>query len=188
MVACLLPLFVSPVIAARLWMLLLASGSGPVDFLYSQVVGRSLGIDWSISPWGYVTVVLVDVWQWTPFMFLILLVGLTSIPGELHEAADLDGARPLRSLTAVTLPLIVPYVAFAVVVRFIDAAKLFEVPYTLTQGLPNLDMYTLSYYLYQNGFISFYQDFAAAGSWLFVLTLLAVALPLLYFLRGEDAR
>jgi multiple sugar transport system permease protein len=187
-VICVLPLFVSPVIAAELWMLLLRAGTGPVDFLFTRAFGHQLGIDWTITPWGYVTILLADLWQWTPFMFLILLVGAASVPRELHEAADLDGAGPLRSFRLITLPLIAPYAGLAVVVRFIDAAKLFEVPYTLTGGNPDIDMYTLSYYLYQNGFINFHQDLAAAGSWLFLLTLLLASLPLLYLLRPREAR
>jgi multiple sugar transport system permease protein len=187
-VVCVLPLFVSPVIAAQVWILLLREGAGPVDFVLSEILGRPAGVDWTITPWGYGTILLADVWQWTPFMFLVLLVGLISIPAELHEAADLDGAGPFRSLRSVTLPLIAPYIGLAVVVRFIDATKLFEVPYVLTGGDPNLDMYTLSYYLFQNGFISFYQDFAAAGSWLFLIALLAVSLPIVYLLRTGETR
>jgi multiple sugar transport system permease protein len=170
------------------WILLLREGIGPVDFVLSQGLGHPPGIDWTITPWGYVTILLADVWQWTPFMFLVLLVGLTSIPAEVHEAADLDGAGPFRSLRSITLPLIAPYIGLAVVIRFIDATKLFEVPYVLTGGDPNLDMYTLSYYLFQNGFISFYQDFAAAGSWLFLIALLAVSLPIVYLLRTGETR
>jgi multiple sugar transport system permease protein len=187
-VVCVLPLFVSPVVAAQLWILLLRAGTGPVDIVYSHVLGHPLGIDWAVAPWGYVTILLVDVWQWTSFMFLILLVGLSSVPSELHEAADIDGARPIRTMRSITLPLIVPYIVTAVVVRIIDAAKLFEVPYTLTGGHPGLDMYTISFYLFESGFVSFFQSFAAAGSWLLLGVLFFVSFPLLYLLRtGETS-
>ena len=185
-IVCVLPLFVSPVVAAQLWILLLRAGTGPVDIVYSHVLGHPLGVDWAAAPWGYVTILLVDVWQWTPFMFLILLVGLIAVPPELDEAADIDGAGPMRTMRSITLPLIVPYIGTAVVIRIIDSAKLFEVPYTLTGGHPGPDMYTVSFYLFESGFVSFFQSFAAAGSWLLLGVLFFISFPLLYFLRTRE--
>ena len=127
------------------------------------------------SPWTYVSILVADAWQWTPFMFVILLAGLASIPDEMYEAADLDGAKPRQAFFFVTLPLLAPIILVAVTFRFIDAAKLFDIIFTLTRGGPGTDTYTTSYYLYQQGFQLFHLGQGTAGSWMFMLMLTFIA-------------
>ena len=118
-----------------------------------------------------ISLILADTWQWTPFMFVILLAGLTAIPDDLYEAADLDGAKPRQSFFFVTLPLLAPIVLIAVTFRFIDASKLFDIIYSLTRGGPGTDTYTSSYYLYQQGFELFHLGQGTAGSLMFMVML-----------------
>jgi multiple sugar transport system permease protein len=108
-------------------------------------------------------------------MFVILLAGLAAIPDEMYEAADLDGAKPRQAFFWVTVPLLVPIVLVAVTFRFIDAAKLFDIIYTLTRGGPGTDTYTSTYYLYQQGFEFFHLGQGTAGSWMFMLMLTFIA-------------
>lgn len=172
----LLPLFMSPVIVGQFWALLLTEPFGPTNYLLGQIVGEKVSIGWtSQTPWVYVAILLADAWQWTPFMFVILLAGLTAISEELYEAADLDGAKPRQAFFFVTLPLLVPVALVAITFRFIDAAKLFDLIYVLTRGGPGHDTYTASYYLYEQGFQLFHLGHGTAGAWLFTIMLAVIS-------------
>jgi ABC-type sugar transport system permease subunit len=151
------PLFMSPVVVGGFFDLFVRRPYGVANQLTSWVWPGDVTVDFSQdSPWVYIVLVLADVWQWTPFMFVILLAGLASIPDTLYEAADLDGAKPRQSFLFVTLPLLLPIILIAVTFRLIDAVKLFDIIFTLTRGGPGTDTYTTSYYLYQQGFEFFH--------------------------------
>jgi multiple sugar transport system permease protein len=170
------PLFMSPVIVGMFFDLFMRRPYGPLNELLGWLVGHEVAIDFTIDGnWPYVAVILADAWQWTPFMFVILLAGLTSISDELYEAADLDGAKPRQAFVFVTLPLLVPIILLAVTFRFIDATKLFDIIFTLTRGGPGTDTYTTSYYLYQQGFELFHVGQGTAGSWMFMIMLTVIA-------------
>jgi multiple sugar transport system permease protein len=135
-------------------------------------------IDFTVDGWWpFVSIIVADAWQWTPFMFVILLAGLAAIPDELYEATEMDGAKPRQSFFFVTLPLLTPIILIAVTFRFIDAAKLFDIIYSLTRGGPGTETYTSSYFLYQQGFEQFHLGLAAAMAWvLFAIVLLLTVL------------
>src|SRR5579863_3041296 len=100
-----IPLFISPVIVGQSWALFLQRPFGPADYLLSELLRRPIAISWiGEAPWVYVSIVLADVWQWTPFMFVILLAGLAAIPPHLYEAAELDGIDAIQTFRYVTLP------------------------------------------------------------------------------------
>ena len=171
-----LPLFMAPVIVGQFWSLILTEPFGPTNWLLEQVTGHTVNVNWTSStPWNYVAIILADTWQWTPFMFVIILAGLTSIPDELYEAADLDGAKPLRAFFFVTFPLLAPVIVLAVTFRLLDAVKLFDVIYVLTGGGPGTATYTASFYLYQQGYQLFHLAPATAGSWIFLVIISVVA-------------
>ena len=93
------PLFISPVIVGQAWALLLQRPFGPTNYLLGQLLGYEVTISWlTESPWNFIALIIADVWQWTPFMFVILLAGLTAIPPNLYEAAELDGVNGLADL------------------------------------------------------------------------------------------
>ena len=93
------PLFISPVIVGQAFTLILQRPFGPTNYILSQILGGEVNISWlTESPWLYFSIILADVWQWTPFMFVILLAGLTAIPPNLYEAAELDGVDALAGL------------------------------------------------------------------------------------------
>ena len=171
-----LPLFMAPVIVGQFWSLILTEPFGPTNWLLEQVTGHTVNVNWTSStPWNYVAIILADTWQWTPFMFVIILAGLTSIPDELYEAADLDGAKPMRAFFFVTLPLLAPVIVLAITFRLLDAVKLFDVIYVLTGGGPGTATYTASFYLYQQGYQLFHLAPATAGSWIFLVIISVVA-------------
>ena len=181
------PLFISPVIVGQLWALLLQRPFGPTNYILSQILGHEVTISWlTQSPWNFFAIILADVWQWTPFMFVILLAGLTSIPPNLYEAAELDGVGPWLAFRAITLPHLVPMMLLAVTFRLLDAIRLFDTIFMMTGGGPGTQTYTASFYLYTVGFTQFHLSQATAGSWIFlVVTLLVVSLLVRRLLRTE---
>jgi multiple sugar transport system permease protein len=183
-----IPLFVSPVIVGQSWALFLQRPFGPADFLLSQLLGRPVTISWvSELPWAYIAIVVADVWQWTPFMFVILLAGLAAIPPHLYEAAELDGIRAIQTFRYVTLPQLAPIILLAVTFRLLDAVKLFDIIFMLTGGGPGTATYTSSFYLYQMGFQQFHLSVATAGSWLFLILLSIVIMILVRRLMRAEA-
>ena len=145
----------------------------------SELLGRPVAISWvGEVPWVYISIVVADVWQWTPFMFVILLAGLAAIPPHLYEAAELDGVGALQTFCYVTLPQLAPIILLALTLRLLDAVKLFDVIFMLTGGGPGTATYTTSFYLYQIGFQQFHLSMATAGSWMFLILLSAVIMVL----------
>ena len=183
------PLFISPVIVGQFWSLLLQQPFGPTNYLLGLLLGRPVEISWlTQTPWNFIAIITADVWQWTPFMFVILLSGLSAIAPELYEAAELDGATRWQSFHHVTLPLLTPIILLAVTFRLLDAIKLFDVIYVMTGGGPGSSTYTASFYLYQIGFQQFHLSKATAGSWIFLLLSALLIMALVRRLLRPEAR
>jgi multiple sugar transport system permease protein len=182
-----IPLFISPVIVGQAWALLLQRPFGPTNYVLGLILGTDVTISWlTQAPWLYIAIILADVWQWTPFMFVILLAGLTSIPAHLYEAAELDGVGGFRAFRAITLPLLTPMILLAITFRLLDAVKLFDTIFIMTGGGPGTQTYTASFYLYTVGFTQFHLSQATAGSWIFLIfTALVVGLLVRRLVRPE---
>lgn len=152
----LVPLVMAPVIAGLIWRLMFNDLYGVLNSLL-----RPLGLDqpWLGSgPLAFISVVIVETWQWTPFVALIMFAGLQSIDPRPREAAMLDGAGPLQMLRHVTFPMVAPFFGLVVALRVIDSMKIFDTAYILTQGGPGKATETLGlmvwhYGLYQTGWI-----------------------------------
>jgi multiple sugar transport system permease protein len=187
MLVLIVPLFISPVIVGQFWSLLLQQPYGPTNYLLSKVLGQPVAISWlTQTPWNFIAIITADVWQWTPFMFVILLSGLTAIPPEMFEAAEIDGATRWQTFTHVTLPLLTPIILLALTFRLLDAVKLFDIIYVMTGGGPGSSTYTASFYLYQIGFQQFHLSKATAGSWIFlILSAVIIMLLVRRLLRPE---
>jgi multiple sugar transport system permease protein len=169
------PLFISPVIVGQSWALFLQRPFGPADYILSKILGHPVTISWlTEAPWHYIALILADVWQWTPFMFVILLAGLAALPPHIYEAAELDGLSGLQVLRFITLPQLAPIMLLAVTFRLLDAVKLFDIIFMMTGGGPGTSTYTTSFYLYQIGFQEFHLSEATAGSWIFLIFIAAV--------------
>ncbi len=144
----LLPLAITPIAALFTFRMMLNPGLGVVNYLLHQV-----GIppqDWLGShSIALASLILVDAWQWTPFMFLIIVGGLASLSREPFEAAKLDGASTLQIFFYITLPLLKPFLFIAVLFRSIDAFKTFDLIYVLTAGGPGTATTTVNLYGYK---------------------------------------
>ena len=181
------PLFISPVIVGQTFTLLLQRPFGPTNYILSQILGHDVTISWlTESPWLYISLIVADVWQWTPFMFVILLAGLTAIPPNLYEAAELDGVNAWQAFWSITLPHLGPMILLAITFRLLDAIRLFDTIFMMTGGGPGTKTYTASYYLYTVGFTQFHLSQATAGSWIFLFfTALVVTFLVRRLLKAE---
>lgn len=148
-------------------------GLPPIDFLGT--------IQWSLP-----SVMLVDIWQWTPFVVLILLSGLRAIPEELYEAATVDGAGRLQAFLKITWPLLAWPVMIVLLIRSMDAFKIFDVVYGLTFGGPGNSTTTVSFYIYKQGFSQFNLGYAASLSWIVFIIVYAISTLIIRFLRPSE--
>jgi len=171
-----LPMMATPVAIALIWTMMFHPQQGVLNYLLSLVgIGPS---EWVYSPaLALPCLVLVDVWQWTPLVMLIVLGGLASLPVDPFEAARLDGATGWQTFRHVTLPMLMPFILVAAVVRTIDALKTFDTIFVITQGGPGTASETINLYLYLQAF-SFYQ-MGKASAVVVVFFLLVVGLSLL---------
>jgi multiple sugar transport system permease protein len=151
-VGLILPMTIAPVVVGVMWRLLYDSGVGVTDPLF-QLFGLSPPDVLAHNGSAFWSVVLVDVWEWTPLIFLILLAGLQSLPQEPLEAALVDGAGRVRLFLDHTLPLLRPVLLVAIVLRTIDAIGTFDQIYVLTQGGPGTATRLISIYAYNTAFL-----------------------------------
>jgi multiple sugar transport system permease protein len=171
-VGLILPMTIAPVVVGVVWRLMYASDIGVVNPVFSSL---GLGTPDVLAHEGsaFIGVVVVDVWEWTPLLFLIILAGLQSLPQEPLEAARVDGAGPVRLFFEHTLPLLMPVLLVAVVLRLIDAVGTFDQIYVLTKGGPGVSTQLISIYAYNTAFL-FTQYGQAAAMLVFVLAFLTI--------------
>lgn len=157
----LFPMVATPVAIALVWMMMFNPTLGILNYFL-----ETLGLDpnlWIANERTVIpSLVLVDTWQWTPFITLIVLAGLSSLPQEPFEAALIDGASGWQTFWKVTLPLLRPTIMVAVLFRTIDALKTFDIIYVMTQGGPGNASETLNIYIFQTGFSYFHMGYASS--------------------------
>ncbi len=140
----LIPMIITPVGAAFLFRMVTDTGKGPLAPVWDVIFGDST-YTWVDDPWpARIAIVLADTWQWTPFMFIILLAAVESLPPELTEAARMDGARAWGLFWLVTFPQLIPVSLTLVLIRSIEAFKIVDLPQVLTGGGPGTATESLS--------------------------------------------
>ncbi len=169
------PMFVTPIAVGLMFRFLLNQQLGLIPALLAQVGVR---IDFFGSQLALFSIVGIDVWQWTPFMLLLMLAGLESLPTQPFEAAKVDGAGTWFTFANVTLPLMRPVIAVAVLIRGLDAFKVFEYVFAITRGGPGTATETLQYEVYRTGFTFFRLGEAAAMAFVLVAIVLVLIVPL----------
>ena len=166
----LIPMMTTPVIMTVIWRTFFHESLGPVNDILS-IFGIA-------PPWltnehlAKVTIIIVEVWQWTPFMFLLLLAGLLSLPKEPFLAASVDGAGPIRKFIYVTFPLMAPISIGAIIIRLIEASKIMDTVYVLTSGGPGTSTETSSYYIFVKGLREFQFGYSAALSFTYLIIMI----------------
>ncbi len=171
-----MPMMATPVAIALVWVMMFNPQLGVLNYLLSLVgIGPQL---WVFSPRSVIpSLVLVETWQWAPLVMLIVLGGLASLPQEPYESALIDGATRWQMFRHITLPMILPFVMVAVILRVIDAVKSFDIIYAITQGGPGTASETINIYLYNTAFA--YQDMGYGSALAVVFFALVVALALI---------
>ncbi len=169
-----MPMLMAPVAVAYLATTVFAQDVG----LINGSLARWLGVpperlpNWRSDPvWATVAILLVEVWQWTPFCFAVLLAGLASQPSELYEAARIDGAAGWSLLRHVTLPLLRPVLVVVVLIRLVESLKLFDVPYGLTRGGPGTATQSYSMWIKEIGLTRYDVGLASAMGLLLLVVL-----------------
>ncbi len=174
------PLFTAPVALGYLGVMMFYEENGPINILL-QTFGFGK-IPWlSDIFWARAAVVIVDVWQWTPFAFIILLAGLQSLPDEVYEAAVLDTSSGWDVFRYITFPMISPVLGTVIMLRLVDAFKVFDIPFALTSGGPGTATRTLTFYVYTQGLRNF--DLGYASAMAYFLMFMSLAVGIFFFRR-----
>jgi len=174
-----MPMMATPVAVALVWTMMFHPQQGVLNYLLS-LVGLPPSL-WVYSPTVVIpSLVLVEVWHWTPLVMLIVLGGLAALPTEPYESARLDGASEWQLFRFITLPLVAPFILVAAVIRTIDALKTFDTIYVITGGGPGTASETINLYLYLQAFAFYNIGTASAVVVVFFVIVLALALLLLH--------
>ncbi len=174
-----MPMMATPVAVALVWTMMFHPQQGVLNYLLS-LVGLPPSL-WVYSPQLAIpSLVLVEVWHWTPLVMLIVLGGLAVLPVEPYESARIDGASEWQLFRFITLPLVAPFLVVAAVIRTIDALKTFDTIYVITGGGPGTASETINLYLYLQAFAFYNIGNASAVVVVFFVIVLALALVLLH--------
>jgi len=180
-----IPMAMSPVSVALIWRMLLQPNLGIVNHVM-EVSGLPR-LDWLGSPdlalW---TMAGIDIWQQTSFVVLILAAGLASLPRDPYEAAEVDGATRLQQFWYITLPMLRPVSAIAVVIQLINEFRTYDLTYVLTKGGPGTSTEVLSFFAYRQAFLGLQLNSGSAAS--FVLLLIVLAMTVVFFWMLERKR
>lgn len=174
-----MPMMATPVAVALVWTMMFHPQLGVLNYLLSLVgIGPQ---EWNYSPNTVIpTLVMVEVWHWTPLVMLIVLGGLAGLPREPYESAQIDGANDWHMFRHITLPLVWPFIMVAIVIRTIDALKAFDTIFVITQGGPGTASETINIFLYQQAFAFYKIGYASAVVVIFFVIVIMLSLLLLY--------
>jgi multiple sugar transport system permease protein len=167
----------SPAVVGNFWTLLFQPQIGPFNYVVSFLTGVpptsfSMIGDVSLAPW---TIVLVDTWMWTPYVMLICLAGLRSIPDYIYEAAEVDRASPLRQFWSITLPMVLPFLMLAVLFQAIQSFVMFDMVNLLTSGGPGSTTELVSITLKRAAFEKWETGYASALAVILFVTIFGAA-------------
>lgn len=174
---CILPFFASPIALSYLGITIFYEEGGPLNNILSLIgIGK---IPWISNPaYAFLSVSLLDIWQWTAFLYIIFLAGLESLPRDIYEAAMVDGASGWRLFKSITLPLLLPIITTGVIFKIIESFKVFDLIYALTGGGPGITTESYTMYIYKTGLRFFRMGYAASLS-LILLIILSILLTLM---------
>ncbi len=186
MVMIIFPMMLSTMVISALWKTLYHFDIGLLNYVLRSIGLKPIG--WLINPKiALFSIILVDIWQWTPFAFILIHAGLNTIQREIFEAASIDGANYFKTLIHITFPILSGQILLVILLRTIDTFRIFSKVYALTQGGPGNATETLTYYVYREGFTYFNLGRAATAS---IYILIVIAFISYFYLRniiGEES-
>jgi multiple sugar transport system permease protein len=188
-VAFLLPMLVAPVAVALIARQIFNPTMGPLNQLMSGLGFPNLPF-LTETHWALGTIITVEIWQWTPFVILMLLAGLQTLPDDVYEAAALENASPWQQFWGITFPMMLPISAAVVFIRLIESYKIIDTVFVMTGGGPGISTETLTLFAYQEGFKKFNLGYTSALSFLFLIVITIIGLVYLAILKPylEKAR
>jgi len=186
--ALLIPMMLPPVVVGVVWRLMLNADFGAINGTLKGAGANTDSLTWTASPvLALASVIAVDIWQWTPFMFLVLLAGLQAIPQEPYEAALIDGSSAWQTFRYVTLPLLKPAILIALLLRTMDLLRVFDQIFILTEGGPGFATETVSLYIYRTAFRFFDFGYAAAMSFVLLVLTNIISVSYIRLLQKQEA-
>jgi multiple sugar transport system permease protein len=176
----LLPSVVCPIVVGAVWRLMFDTRYGPITHFLSWVWGETIEITWVVDPtWVYPVILVAEVWQWFPFMFLILLAALSNVDTDLTDAAEVDGAGFWTTFIRISLPAIWPVMFIAILIRGLDLVRIFDIVFVVTKGGPGTFTETTPIYMYITGFHQFETSYTGAMVFLVIVLLSIVVVTAL---------
>jgi len=178
------PMMITPIAVGLIWRLLLHSDLGIVNYMLSLIgiSGRAWLADANIA---LQTVMFIDIWQNVPYMVLVILAGLVTLPTEPYEAAAIDGASRIQSFFQLTVPMMIPTFSVVLLLRTITALKTYDLIFVLTRGGPGTTTEVISYHIYQQAFRYLEIGKASAMSYLLLLMIVPVAFMFIKISRNR---
>jgi multiple sugar transport system permease protein len=173
------PILIAPIVGALMWRFMYEPNFGVINHLLTSLGLPAQGwlVEPSLALWS---IAAIDVWQWTPFVFIVVLAGMYGLPRRIYEAAELDGTGALRQSLLITIPLLKRVLLVVLLLRAIDVLRMFDVIVATTQGGPGTETYTLPVYIWRQGFHTFEMGDAATAS---VVLLAIIAVVITLFVR-----
>ncbi len=179
------PMFITPIAVGLMFRFLLNSEFGVIPH-YLAALG--IEVDWFGPDLALFSLILIDVWQWTPFMVLMFLAGLEALPKAPFEAARVDGASSWLTFRHLTLPMLRSVILVALIIRALDAFKVFEYVYAITRGGPGDSTETILFYIYKTGFRFFRLGEAASMAFVLVAVVLVLVIALYVAMRRRPGQ
>jgi multiple sugar transport system permease protein len=178
----LLPMFVAPVAVALIARQVFNPTMGPLNAVMTQLGFPNLPF-LTEPAWALGCIIAVEVWQWTPFVTLMLLAGLQTLPDDVYEAAALENATPWQQFWSITFPMLLPISAAVVFIRLIESYKIMDTVFVMTGGGPGITTETLTLFAYQEGFKKFNLGYTSALSFLFLIVITVIGTVYLAILK-----
>ncbi len=182
-----LPMMIAPIVVGLIWRYMYNPQFGIINKTLKKWGFES--IPWLSSPeWALPSVIIADIWQWTPFIFILSLAALQSLPRSALEAARIDGASGWQQIIYIKIPLMMPVLVVAALLRMIDAFKVLEVIFIMTNGGPGLSTEILSLRIYKTAFVSWELGRAAALSNILLAIVMVITIAMFLYTKIRDAR
>lgn len=180
----LFPMVLPPIVVALIWRLLYSPSLGMINYFLSFL---GLSHPFLGDPnTALLALVFVDVWEWTPFVILLLSAGFSTIPPELNEASKIDGASRWQNFVHVSLPLLKPLIMIVLILRMIEVIKVFPTIFVMTEGGPGVHTQTMNFFIYRQCFNYTYMGYASALGVLLFFIVLVMALFIFSFIKKES--
>lgn len=179
-----MPMFAAPVAVGFLGIIIFNETSGPINNVL-----QGLGLErvqWFVSPWGgRFAILFTDMWQWTPFVFIIVLAAMQAVPNDLYESAKLDTKSNWILFRYITFPMIAPALGTVMLLRLVESLKVLDIPISLTHGGPGSVTQSYVYYAYETGLVGSFQ-LGEASALAYLIVIVAIVLSSIYFYRVRE--